>query len=700
MGIGLSSQGVSMNRLPGWDKHSYGYHGDDGRSFCSSGTGQPYGPTFTTNDIIGCGLDYVKNTCFYTKNGVDLGTAFQDVPPNLYPTVGLQTLGETVETNFGQKPFVFDIRDKLRQYRLQIKNEIANFPVKNEKFEWGQTMQKIIFDYLVHQGYSETAKCFAKERKIETTHIDWKNVENRQKIQKLVLSGKIDRALQTTDLLYPSLFDFHPQQSSNNLTNRMLHFKLKCRRFIETIAGADDSFTQSNDMQTINNTVGKKHAKKNYTNTNTAINNEITMDCENEENNVLHRNTVSRGRKLSRRRRNMRDGGLRMRYPFTIETDECQQCCFLQATKNIDYIDKDIDITDNDVISYRKNGDIPNEINTKKNGHAHEQGMENDGADDNCDCDCCATEHEFCCGGGIQGNPASLNQNGHDEIKNGNLKAPLVEADICCGEFCEECFCEQCYSDANQRFCCCYTDQTDTFIDCPEEENRYSISDTGSYTGSQSSYCSSDYSCPVDNDDDVANRNQISNQIDLNSTISRILEYGRELHLLAVDIKNNYHHISNKENNSKENKDKGKEKSKDNCKKGEEGGDESEISEESRNKAPNTGKNVGLSARIEDGGSRKESREALDRIIDRSIQDAFSLLAYPDPWNSPVKGILDPFNREPLCLRLNGAILMLNGKPTYSTLELILGQIQKCLKLMSKSNMGQCAFVVLKDFVH
>ena len=40
MGVGLSAQGVNMNRLPGWDKHSYGYHGDDGNSFCSSGTGQ------------------------------------------------------------------------------------------------------------------------------------------------------------------------------------------------------------------------------------------------------------------------------------------------------------------------------------------------------------------------------------------------------------------------------------------------------------------------------------------------------------------------------------------------------------------------------------------------------------------------------------------------------------------------------------
>lgn len=80
MGIGLSAHGVNVNRLPGWDKHSYGYHGDDGNSFCSSGTGQPYGPTFTTGDVIGCGINLVDNTAFYTKNGHHLGIAFTDLP--------------------------------------------------------------------------------------------------------------------------------------------------------------------------------------------------------------------------------------------------------------------------------------------------------------------------------------------------------------------------------------------------------------------------------------------------------------------------------------------------------------------------------------------------------------------------------------------------------------------------------------------
>ena len=73
MGIGLSTSEVSLNRLPGWDKGSYGYHGDDGHSFCSSGNGIAYGPTFTTGDYVGCCVNFLENSCFYTCNGYNIG---------------------------------------------------------------------------------------------------------------------------------------------------------------------------------------------------------------------------------------------------------------------------------------------------------------------------------------------------------------------------------------------------------------------------------------------------------------------------------------------------------------------------------------------------------------------------------------------------------------------------------------------------
>ncbi|XP_075878367.1 ran-binding protein 9 isoform X2 [Nelusetta ayraudi] len=228
MGIGLSAQGVNMNRLPGWDKHSYGYHGDDGHSFCSSGTGQPYGPTFTTGDVIGCCVNLINNTCFYTKNGHSLGIAFTDLPPNLYPTVGLQTPGEVVDANFGQHPFVFDIEDYMREWRTKIQSQIDRFPIGEREGEWQSMIQKMVASYLVHHSYCATAEAFAKSTD-QAVQEELASIKNRQKIQKLVLSGRMGEAIETTQQLYPNLLERNPD----------LLFMLKVRQFIEMVNGTD-----------------------------------------------------------------------------------------------------------------------------------------------------------------------------------------------------------------------------------------------------------------------------------------------------------------------------------------------------------------------------------------------------------------------------------------------------------------------------
>uniref|UniRef100_A0A8D0DBL0 RAN binding protein 9 n=1 Tax=Sander lucioperca TaxID=283035 RepID=A0A8D0DBL0_SANLU len=228
MGIGLSAQGVNMNRLPGWDKHSYGYHGDDGHSFCSSGTGQPYGPTFTTGDVIGCCVNLINNTCFYTKNGHSLGIAFTDLPPNLYPTVGLQTPGEVVDANFGQHPFVFDIEDYMREWRTKIQAQIDRCPIGEREGEWQSMIQKMVASYLVHHSYCATAEAFAKSTD-QAVHEELASIKNRQKIQKLVLSGRMGEAIETTQQLYPNLLERNPD----------LLFMLKVRQFIEMVNGTD-----------------------------------------------------------------------------------------------------------------------------------------------------------------------------------------------------------------------------------------------------------------------------------------------------------------------------------------------------------------------------------------------------------------------------------------------------------------------------
>ncbi|CAG9864238.1 unnamed protein product [Phyllotreta striolata] len=228
MGIGLSAQGVNMNRLPGWDKQSYGYHGDDGHSFCSSGTGQPYGPTFTTGDVIGCGVNLIDNTCFYTKNGHHLGTAFRDLPPNLYPTVGLQTPGEVVDANFGQEPFVFDIEDMMRELRSRTRIEINDYPVPESQGEWQAILNKMVSTYLVHHGYCNTAEAFAHITE-QPFNEDIGSIKNRQKILKLVLAGRMGEAIDKTSRLYPGLLE----------NNQNLLFMLKCRQFVEMVNGSD-----------------------------------------------------------------------------------------------------------------------------------------------------------------------------------------------------------------------------------------------------------------------------------------------------------------------------------------------------------------------------------------------------------------------------------------------------------------------------
>uniref|UniRef100_W8B2G5 Ran-binding proteins 9/10 n=1 Tax=Ceratitis capitata TaxID=7213 RepID=W8B2G5_CERCA len=257
MGIGLTAQQFRMNRLPGWDKQSYGYHGDDGNSYASSNNGQSYGPTFTTGDIIGCCVNFVDNSCFYTKNGIDLGIAFRDLPSKLYPTVGLQTPGEEIDANFGQEPFKFDqIEDMMKQMRAQMRTSIYDYPMPLDQGDPTTLLHKMVSSYLLHNGYSQTAEAFARTTG-QTFHEDISSIRNRQKILKLVLSGKMGQAIEQTLRSYPGLLE----------NNKNLWFMLKCRQFIEMVNGSDIEYCSTSTNTTPTTTIPT---------TTTTINNKLT----------------------------------------------------------------------------------------------------------------------------------------------------------------------------------------------------------------------------------------------------------------------------------------------------------------------------------------------------------------------------------------------------------------------------------------
>ncbi|KAF0542533.1 SPRY-domain-containing protein [Gigaspora margarita] len=80
IGIGFCEKDVSLNRMPGWEMCSWGYHGDD---------------------------------VFYTKNGINLGVAFRNLGGILYPCVGLRSHGASIEVNFGHKKFKYAINAEI-----------------------------------------------------------------------------------------------------------------------------------------------------------------------------------------------------------------------------------------------------------------------------------------------------------------------------------------------------------------------------------------------------------------------------------------------------------------------------------------------------------------------------------------------------------------------------------------------------------
>ncbi|KAF8338141.1 uncharacterized protein EI90DRAFT_3151929 [Cantharellus anzutake] len=288
IGIGFGTRRVSLSRLPGWAQpnwqpdlghESWGYHGDDGRSFASQDTGSPYGQKFSTGDVIGCGVDFVKKQAFYTKNGAFQGYVFNNVDGELFPMVGLRTQGEAVKANFGHAPFKFDIESFVHLRRNEAWAEIQSTNVDFLHTETGMSFKvvptpsqvptnQIVLDYLSHHGFGSAARALKKSiearealaREIRASAefpsssalssrctavpsfapYDSDGIDARQRIMSAVLSGDVDFAMEETRKRYPTALE---------VDGGWMLFRLRCRKFVELLLEASAALKIAKKME-------------------------------------------------------------------------------------------------------------------------------------------------------------------------------------------------------------------------------------------------------------------------------------------------------------------------------------------------------------------------------------------------------------------------------------------------------------------
>ncbi|KAI8064178.1 concanavalin A-like lectin/glucanase domain-containing protein [Gongronella butleri] len=107
--IGLATRPYPWFRLPGWNKHSLGYHSDDGNKFLNDPTvGYVFGPSFGQGDTVGCLYHVEQGNVYFTLNGAMIQEpAFVGLDTHIfYPTIGADGAA-TVRLNFGTRAFKY-----------------------------------------------------------------------------------------------------------------------------------------------------------------------------------------------------------------------------------------------------------------------------------------------------------------------------------------------------------------------------------------------------------------------------------------------------------------------------------------------------------------------------------------------------------------------------------------------------------------
>jgi hypothetical protein len=169
------------------------------------------------------------------------GTAFTGLKnTEYYPSIGIKKSGEHLRANFGRSRFVFDIDGMMAEERRHIRNQINQADVKNlhPPDDENTLIQKLVSQYLAHEGYVETSKAFAADVRTRAESFaatgsevpalggeDDVQTMKRQKIRRAILDGDIDKALKYTHSFFPQVLQ--------DKRNEDVYFQLRCRKFIE-----------------------------------------------------------------------------------------------------------------------------------------------------------------------------------------------------------------------------------------------------------------------------------------------------------------------------------------------------------------------------------------------------------------------------------------------------------------------------------
>ncbi|KAF3445446.1 hypothetical protein FNV43_RR10622 [Rhamnella rubrinervis] len=245
--IGFTSESFKMRRQPGWEANSCGYHGDDGLLYRGHAKGEPFGPTYTTGDRVGGGINYASLELFFTKNGAVVGAVDKDMKGPLFPTIAVHSQNEEVHVNFGQKPFAFDLKEFEAQERMKQQMTIEKISLPTD------VSHGIVRSYLLHYGYEDTLNSFdmASQTTVPPIYVAQENgsceqdimyaLSQRKTLRQLIRKGDIDAAL-------CKIGDWFPQivQDDKSATCFLLH----CQKFIELVrVGALEDAVKYGRMQ-------------------------------------------------------------------------------------------------------------------------------------------------------------------------------------------------------------------------------------------------------------------------------------------------------------------------------------------------------------------------------------------------------------------------------------------------------------------